>query len=362
VATPAKDAAKDTGREKDTGKEKEKDDLAKLLSQIGATRPPLGTPMGGNPLGGLGNPLGGSPLGGAPLGGTPMGGTPLGQSPKGTPLAETRKLADEKPRQELAAERPKLSAPAENKTVDGPTAAPAVAPVADKPAPAQPAGPAAKPAASKPADPNTVEVKGSKVDFPNAKAAKLSQELAAGGPNNPVSLADAATKAGLIAPVPGQDPGQQVAPADAKPGDLLRAGDKDYLVLDKGKFLDFAGGKVVDASQLPKDLGPNGGYFHLRDAAGGDPSGPVSGPAPATTQFTVDQAPKVPVEASAAPAAVQGIPAGTPPASTTSAGSPGVPDKGGPGNGPANAASTDTGRGTGGLSTSAKPLDPSAIK
>ena len=88
----------------------------------------------------------------------------------------------------------------------------------------------------------------------------------------------------------------------------------------------------------------------------------MSGPAPATTTFTVDQAPKVPTDASPAAA---GIPANTPPAapsSTTSVGSPGVPDKGTPGSGPANAAATDTGRGGGGLSTSAKPLDPSSIK
>ena len=356
ASTPEKDAVKDG-----------KDELSKMLSQLRNATPP---PLGGNPLGGMGNPMGGAGLGGGtPLGGTPIGGTPLGQPVgqplKGMPLAETRPVGDERPKQQLASARPNLSAPAENKTTETPAAAAAVAPVSDKPAPTQAGGPGTKPAGVKTPDPNTVEVKGSKVEFPNAKAAAMAHELAAGGPNNPVSLADAATKAGLVAPVPGQDPGQQVAPADAKPGDLLRAGDKDYLVLDKGKFLDFSGGKVVDASQLPKDLGPNGGYFHLRDVAGSDPGGPVSGPAPATTTFTVNQPPTAPTDAGPAAAAVQGIPANTSPAvpaSTTSVGSPGVPDKGTPGHGPANAAATDTGRGGGGLSTSAKPLDPSSIK
>ena len=46
----------------------------------------------------------------------------------------------------------------------------------------------------------------------------------------------------------------------------------------------------------------------------------------------------------------------------TSAGSPGVPAQGPPGSGPANAAATDTGRGTGTLTSGQKPLDPSAIK
>ena len=303
------------------------------------------------------------------LGGVPMGGQPAGQSLRPKPPA-----AEAAPQPKLAAARPNLSAsPAENKTVpaaasekkadtkpeENKTApAPAPAPAASVQASAAQGGDtapaAAKPATAKPAD-TTADIKGKKITFPDAKTAALAKELANAGPNNPASLADAATKAGLVPPVPGQDPGQQVAPADAKPGDLLRAGGKDYLVLGKGEFLDFSNGKVLSADTLPKDLGGNGGYFHLHDAAAGAVPGPVSAPVPDITAFTVDQHPKVPADADVAahPAATGGA--------HDSAGSPGVPAKG-DGTGPANAAATDTGRGIGTPAPSTKPLDPTAIK
>ena len=303
------------------------------------------------------------------LGGIPMGGQPVGQSPQPKPPA-----AEAAPQPKLAVERPSLSAsPAENKTVPAAAsekkadtkpeenktaAAPASAPAASVPAPAASGGDtapaAAKPAATKPED-HTVDVKGKKITFPDAKTAALAKELSAGTPGAPANLADAATKAGLVPPVPGQDPGQQVAPADAKPGDLLRAGGKDYMLLGKGEFLDFSNGKVLSADTLPKDLGGNGGYFHLHDAAAGAVPGPVSAPVPDITAFTVDQHPKVPADADVAahPAATGGA--------HDSAGSPGVPAKG-DGTGPANAAATDTGRGIGTPAPSTKPLDPTAIK
>jgi hypothetical protein len=193
----------------------------------------------------------------------------------------------------------------------------------------------------------------------------LATELGKSAPGSPASLADAATKAGLVPPVPGQDPGQQVASADAKPGHLLVAGDKSYMLLGDGNFLDYSNGKVIDADQMPKDLGPKGGYFELQDAAAGAQPGPVSGQTPDTTTFTVADTPKVPVDAgaAAAPAPAGPVPAG---GSTTpgvaSTGSPGVPNQGAPGSGPANAAATDTGRGVGTLASGSKPLDPTAIK
>lgn len=318
-------------------KENAKDDPSGLLSQLAGPHPGLGSPLGGAPLAGHG--LGG----GIPLGGGPLGGAPLVQPVNRTPLgAQT-------PKPHLATERPNLSAPPKNKTVD-----PAPAPAPDQPGKTQVPGPGAKPAGNNTPGPTAVEVHGRKVTFPDAKKAALARQLAAGGPGNLVSLADAATKAELIPPVPGQDPGQQVAPSEAKPGDLLRAGDKDYLLLDKGEFLDFAAGKVVGADQIPTDLGPGGGYFRLRDAVEAGQAGPVSGPAPATTTFTVDHAAEAPAEASPAPPA--------PVPSVPSSGTPGVPGKGPAGSGPANAAATEPGRGAGGLSRSARPLDPSAIR
>jgi hypothetical protein len=226
--------------------------------------------------------------------------------------------------------------------------------------------PTIKPAASTKSVPDhTVDVKGKKIEFPDAKTATLATELGKSAPGSPASLADAATKAGLVPPVAGQDPGQQVAPPNAKPGDLLVAGDKSYMLLGDGNFLDYSNGKVVDADQMPKDLGPKGGYFHLVDAAAGAQPGPVSGQTPDTTTFTVADTPKVPVDAGAAvPAPVPPVPpaAGQAPSGVTSAGSPGVPNQGAPGSGPANAAATDTGRGVGTLTSGLKPLDPTAIK
>ena len=360
-----------------------------LGDALSALRNSMPAPGLGSGLGGM-SPMGG--LGGMPMSG--MGGNPLGGQPLVTPPKQTPPLTPDAMKPKLATERPSLSAiPAENKVVpaaaktdavtgekkSGTVVPPAAAAVPGTTTPGGKTGgdPTVKPAAAKPED-HTVDVKGKKITFPDGKTATLAKELSAGTPGAPASLADAANKAGLVPPVPGQDPGQQVAPADAKPGDLLRAGGKDYMLLGKGEFLDFSNGKVLSADTMPKDLGGNGGYFHLQDAGGAQATSPVSGQTPDTTAFAVDQHPKVPTDAGAAvPAASTAtVPAGTPavtPAATpaastpdssggvTSSGSPGVPAATN-GGGPANAASTDTGRGVGITSTSAKPLDPSAIK
>lgn len=338
---PAAAAAAEEDADKNT------DDISDILSKLGNN---LG---GGTPLGGGMPGLGGMPLGGLG-GGQPLGGgTPLA-TPTPKPLAPEAKPV-------LGTERRNLSgAPVENKVVPAAekkldekknVAAPVPGAAASAaPAPDKLGEPKVKSVSSQPEKPDTtVDVKGKKIEFPDAKTAALASELAKATPGSPASLADAATKAGLVPPVPGQDPGQQVAPADAKPGDLLVAGDKSYMLLGDGSFLDHTNGKVVDADQMPKDLGTKGGYFSLQEAGSGDPSGPVSGQAPATTTMTVDQDPK--------------IPAAVPATGVTSAGTPGVPSQGAPGSGPANASATDTGRGTGSVPVmGGKPLDPAAIK
>ncbi|MGC7255684.1 hypothetical protein RBA19_21380, partial [Mycobacteroides abscessus subsp. massiliense] len=92
-------------------------------------------------------------------------------------------------------------------------------PAPTTPAPGNPAPGTPKPTAGAPD--TTVDVKGKKIKFPDAKTAKLAKLLAAADPNHPISLADAAAQSGLTPPVPGQDPGKQIPPADAKPGDFL---------------------------------------------------------------------------------------------------------------------------------------------
>ena len=226
-------------------------------------------------------------------------------------------------------------------------------------------------AAAKPAEPSKeVDVKGNKTTFPDAKTAKLAQLLSQADPTHPVSLADAASKAGLTPPVPGQDPGKQVPPADAKPGDIMVAGDKNYMLLGGGKFYDLTDYKVVGASELPQQLGDRAGYFHLADPAPGQPAaqgvpgapaasaapaGPVSGQT-GGTPFQVPNAtgaPQGPVDGNAAPPAPGGVPA---------AGTPGVPKPGTAGSGPANSATTDTGVGQGLPSSEPAKLDPAAVR
>ncbi|SHR99059.1 Uncharacterised protein [Mycobacteroides abscessus subsp. abscessus] len=368
VETPAKNTA---------------DDLTKLLSQLGKQNTPTATnPLPSTGTGGLG---GGSPLGGQGLGGGQGGGTPLAASkPDTSAKEEPKKLVDSSSRPERKTAEKKLddtkslSTPKPEQqmsAVPAPEAKPApvaAAPVAT-PAPAAPT-PAQQNAAHAAAaqEPSKeVDVKGTKTTFPDAKTAKMAELLSKADPTHPMSLADAAKQAGLTPPTPGQDPGTQVAPTDAKPGDLLVAGGKNFMLLGDGKFYDLNDYKVVGASEIPQQLGERAGYFHLVDPSPGSPAGqgvtgpqtppaapqgPVSPQSTAGVQFPVPgatAAPTGPVDAGAPPAAPGGVPV---------AGTPGVPKPGVPGSGPANAASTDTGTGVGGVSTGGQKLDPAAVR
>lgn len=359
------------------------DDLAKLLSQLGQQKAntPTSNPLGNTGTGGLG---GGSPLGSQGLGGGQGGGTPLTTSkPDTSTKEEPKKLVDSSSRPErktaekklsddksLAAPKPeqqKSAVPAPEKP-SVPAAAPVATPAPAAPTPAQQN---AAHAAKQEEKPNTdVDVKGTKTTFPDAKTAAMAEILSKADPTHPMSLADAAKQAGLTPPTPGQDPGTQVAPTDAKPGDLLVAGGKNYMLLGDGKFYDLSDYKVVGASEIPQNMGDRAGYFHLVDpnpgspAPGGAPGpqtapaapqGPVSGQT-GGVQFPVPNAtgaPTGPVDASPTPAAPGGVPA---------AGTPGVPKPGAQGTGPANAASTDTGVGQGLPSSEPGRLDPAAVR
>lgn len=228
-------------------------------------------------------------------------------------------------------------------------------------APTAAQGQAAPPEASK-----EVDVKGTRVEFPDAKTAKMAQLLANADPAHPLSLAEAAKMAGLTPPVPGQDPGSQVAPAQAKPGDLLVAGDKSYLLLGDGRFYDLSEYKVVTSDQLPQDMGSRGGYFHLNDPspAGAPGTQPVSGQTPNAVDQVVPggtPTPAAPADASSPKA----DPAPGAPAPATGAvpstGTPGAPKPAGQA-GPSSAESTQTGTGQTSPSPSTSALDPSAVR
>ncbi|WP_078315405.1 hypothetical protein [Mycobacterium sp. D16Q16] len=364
---------------------KNNDDLSKLLSQLGQQK--AATPTS-NPLGSGGGLGGGSPLGAGTGGGT-GGGTPLATSkPDSSEKSEPKKLADDKKTEDKKAEPRKLG---DDKSLSGakPEQARAVVPgqgqkpVAPVPAAAVTAPGAAAPTpaqanaahAAQAAEPNKeVDVKGQKTVFPDAKTAKLAEILSKADPTHPVSLADAAKQAGLTPPVAGQDPGTQVNPAQAKPGDIMVAADKSYMLLGDGKFYDLTDYKIVGASDLPQNLGDRAGYFHLNDpnpgqAAPGQPGdqapagAPAQQPGPVSGQTGGVQNPvpnatgalQGPADASQ-PAA--GAPAGT--GGVPSTGAPGVPKPGGAG--PANAASTETGTGQGGPSSGGGALDPGAVR
>ncbi|WP_458317872.1 hypothetical protein [Mycolicibacterium brisbanense] len=355
--------------------QKSNDDLSKLLSQLGnkAQTPTSGSPLGsGSGLGG-GSPLGSQGLGGGQGGGTPLSSSKPDTSEKkdeGKKLVDDKKTDDKKPERKLADEKSLSGAKPEQAkaTVPKPEEKPAAAPAAAAPAASTVPGTAApgKPGAPAGEPSREVDVKGQKTTFPDAKTAKLAQLLSQADPTHPVSLADAAAQAGLTPPVPGQDPGTQVNPAQAKPGDIMVAGDKQFMLLGDGKFYDLTDYKIVGASELPQQLGDRAGYFHLND--------PNPGQAPQGGQPGQPGAPAAPAPAQPGPVsgqtggvqnAVPGAtaePAATPTGGVPSTGAPGVPKPGGAGTGPANAASTETGTGQGGPSRGSGSLDPGAVR
>lgn len=357
-------------------------DLLRTLNQQKPTNTPASNPLGTGGGSGLG---GGSSLG--TVGGSPL--STQSNKPLSTDGAD-KKLDDGKKKSEDKKTERKLEDPAKDKKAEekkptplsasktenkvtkpeskpgNPTAASAQPSAAT--ATSNPAVPAAAHGQPAPPEPSKqVDVKGQKVEFPDAKTAKLASLLAAADTAHPLSLSEAAKQAGLTPPVPGQDPGSQVAPAQAKPGDLLVAGDKKFMLLGDGKFYDLQEYKVVDSSQLPQDMGSRGGYLHLNDPSPSGSAGtqPVSGQTP----NAVDQAvpggtppPAAPADASSPkPADTAPAPGAPPPAGgIPSGGTPGAPKPGT--GGPASAQATQTGVGQPQPSSSTTALDPSAVR
>ncbi|WP_255773573.1 hypothetical protein [Mycobacteroides abscessus] len=354
-------------------------DLLRTLNQKTAPpASPVSTPNLGNGLGG-----------GSPLGNT--GGSPLSTSPsKSLDDSGDKKLDDGKKKGEDKKTERKLEDPAKDKKEEkkatplsasqtdnkvtkpitteqkpgGHTATVPAQPSAATATP-NPAAPAAQAPAAPPEQSKQVDVKGQKVEFPDAKTAKLASLLANADPAHPLSLADAAKVAGLTPPVPGQDPGSQVAPAQAKPGDLLVAGDKSYLLLGDGRFYDLSEYKVVTSDQLPQDMGSRGGYFHLNDPSptGAPGTQPVSGQTAGVEQQVPGGTPTPAAPADASSPKADPAPGAPAPATgaVPSTGTPGAP-KPAAGGGPASAESTQTGTGQTSPSPSTSALDPSAVR
>ncbi|TXI62488.1 hypothetical protein [Mycolicibacterium mageritense] len=343
------------------------DAINKLLSQLGQQAK---APTSAMPTSGLG---GGSPLGNTGLGGGNPSSTPLSQTKPEVKDREPKKLTDEKKPTDRKREdvKPLTATKPENEKAQvkpaqpEQKAAPAAAPVAAAaPTPAQQN---AAHHAKETEKPNTdVDVKGTKATFPDPKTAKMAQLLSQADPAHPKSLADAAAEAGLKPPVPGQDPGKQVNPADAKAGDVLVSGNKNFMLLGDGKFYDLTDYKVVGADEIPKDMGDRAGYFRLEDPNPGQPGPGGQQPGPVSGQ-TGGVAQPVSNPTGAQPGPVAGNPPapGMPPAApggVPSVGAPGVPKPGAPGSGPGNAGETATGTGQGGASVGGRPLDPGVVR
>ena len=349
-------------------------DLLRSLNQKQQTPSTPSTPNLGNGLG-SGSPLG---TGGSPLNSQPS--KPLDTSSdrklddgkKGDEKKEERKLAE--PKKEKSETKPSLAASRTDNKVTKPitteqkpgghTATVPAQPSAAAATP-NPAAPAAQAPAAPPEQSKQVDVKGTRVEFPDAKTAKMAQLLANADPAHPLSLAEAAKMAGLTPPVPGQDPGSQVAPAQAKPGDLLVAGDKSYLLLGDGRFYDLSECKVVTSDQLPQDMGSRGGYFHLNDPSptGAPGTQPVSGQTAGVEQQVPGGTPTPAAPADASSPKADPAPGAPAPAmgAVPSTGTPGAP-KPAAGGGPASAESTQTGTGQTSPSPSTSALDPSAVR
>lgn len=346
-------------------------DLLRSLNQKQQTpsTPNLGNGLGGSPLGNTG----GSPLSTSPS--KPLssdGDRKLDDGKKGDDKKSERKLGDRTDSAKEKKPSPLSASQTDNKVNPESKHTATEKPGGATTVPAQPAAAAANtapPAAQgQPAPPEAskeVDVKGNKTVFPDAKTAKLASLLANADPAHPLSLADAAKMAGLTPPVPGQDPGSQVAPAQAKPGDLLVAGDRSYLLLGDGRFYDLTEYKVVTSDQLPQDAGSRGGYFHLNDPSpnGAPGTQPVSGQTAGVDQAVPGGTPPPAAPADASPAdPAPGAPAPAPPAGgVPSAGTPGAPKPTATG-GPTSAESTQTGTGQPSPSPSTSALDPTAVR
>ncbi|ANO17367.1 Uncharacterised protein [Mycobacteroides abscessus subsp. abscessus] len=372
---------------------KSSDDISKLLSQLGQQKATTPTTPTSNPLGSGSGLGGGSPLGSGTGQGT-GGGTPLSQSKpdtsekkeEGKKLGDDRKLGERKTDDKdkklddksLSGAKPEQAKAAVPNQEQKPGV---VAPAATVPAPGAaaptPAQQNAEHAAKAQEPSKEVDVKGQKTTFPDAKTAKLAQLLSQADPTHPMSLADAAAQAGLTPPVPGQDPGKQLSPAEAKPGDIMVADGKNFMLLGEGKFYDLTEYKIVGAAELPQTMGDRAGYFHLNDPAPNQapaqsgeaapaapttpaqPQGPVSGQTGGVQH-------QVPGATGAPTGPTDGSQGGQQPAAGTggvpSTGTPGVPKPAAPGAGPANAESTNTGTGTSVPSSTPGALDPGAIK
>ncbi|BBY98355.1 hypothetical protein [Mycolicibacterium fallax] len=170
-----------------------------------------------------------------------------------------------------------------------------------------------EPAAPEPTDEQkrTVQLPdGKTVTFPNEKLADMVRTMAASNPENPVSLYDAADRAGFQLPPMGTDIGQPVPPMDVQPGDVVKGADGTGVAIGNGEVL-MESGEVKPIEEVAKVDSAGHGIFRLETteadapapAPAAAPEQPVVPPPAAPAPVTEQPAPPAPVVGDPAPAA-----------------------------------------------------------
>ena len=152
----------------------------------------------------------------------------------------------------------------------------------------------------------TVELPdGRQVTFPTEQHAALVREMLASNPENPISLYDAASKAGFQLPPVGTDIGTPVPPMDVAPGDVIVGADGTGVAIGNGEVL-MESGEIRSVEDVAKVGSADQGIFRLdapADAPAAAPEQPVVPPAPAPVTEQVQPTPPAPVVGEPAPAA-----------------------------------------------------------
>ncbi|NKR23484.1 hypothetical protein GTA28_22335 [Rhodococcus hoagii] len=326
IATPANGAAAQTAA---------RNPLSDMMNN------PMMSPMN-NPM----NRMNSSPFG--QMGANPfgqMGANPLpsalqqpaaGASGKADPAKLESKLRDlinggdkaknDKAKDTVAEQR------ADGEQPETPAPAPEPAPEQPKPeAPKATAAAASLPAAlgidTQPADApapdapqsKSAQIDGKKIEFEDPRSARMAEILKPMDGSSPMTVQEAATKAGYTLPPAGEPIGEPVSAADLRPGDLIMgAEDRNGLYLGDGKVL--TGGEVRPVGDIAHFTDDGQGIFRLDDAGAAPADGDtvaVSDNAGATSAGTAGDEPAAPADPVPAGDSVVSEPADPAPAGDT---------------------------------------------
>ncbi|MCB1257210.1 MAG: hypothetical protein KDB26_08905 [Microthrixaceae bacterium] len=158
---------------------------------------------------------------------------------------------------------------------------------------------------------------GRQVTFPTEQHAALVREMLNSNPEHPVTLYDAADKAGFTLPPMGTDIGTPVPPMDVQPGDVVRGADGTGVAIGNGEVL-MESGEIRPVEEVAKVGSADQGIFRLETATDAPAPAPAAAPVvPPPATVTEQVQPTAPAaEQPPAPAPVVGEPAPAAPAVT----------------------------------------------